>query len=125
MEVETKLVTLESQSASTVTFTMFTSDAGIYEITIGGLTGIFTVEEQPEPVTPTPTVPAPSPTTTPTATVTPTEPAPTAPPTSVPVLSYFTELDRMTQILMGGLAVAGILIIILLAIVIRMRKFYR
>jgi len=54
---ETKEIALDAGASEEVTFTTTKNTAGTYSVEVGGLSGSFIVEEQPEETTPPPDVP--------------------------------------------------------------------
>lgn len=104
-----KSVTVAAFSSQTVSFSVTRAPAGTYNVTIGGMSGSFTVLAPAEPApAPAPTTPAPAPTT---PTPEPPAPAPTPPapapsPTPTPTVGPNWPL-------FGGIVGGGLIIIIL------------
>ena len=115
---QNKEITLKGGESRTVSFTVTQAAAGAYAVTIGGLSGRFTVKE-PEPEgtvaeIPTPEPPSPSPTPEapaeqPVATVQP-EPEPASPVESPiqPMLSQGTAWWPIVIYVIGGVVVVGL-----------------
>jgi hypothetical protein len=123
--VETKQVTLAGHASQTVLFTTNRNAAGSYAVSIGTLSGTFTVKSVPKPTpTPTPTpapVPKPTPTPTPTSTPAPV-PTPTPTPTPAPASTPVQTPAATNWGLIGGLLAAAIVIIGLLVYFIWWRR---
>jgi len=110
-EVETT-VTLPAGSSQTIGFVVTRDEVGTYAVSVGGLTGSFTVVAAPTTTPPTTTPP----TTTPPTTTPPT----TTPPTTTPPTTTPPPTGETNWPVVGGI-IGAVIVIILLVILFRRR----